>query len=111
MFTLESLFTISMQQRYGITGIEVTTRAKHVYNFVDERNKLVCQAQPVLVFYFKNARIEKAMPMVVKGEWITGSAGIAMKRIFAECAWDAIGIESYIKKTVADLRDNELVRG
>lgn len=111
MFSLDSLFVISMQQRYGVTGIEITTRPKHVYSFVDERGKLLGQMQPVLVFLYKNARVEKALPMKVEGEWIEGSHGIAMQRIFAVCAWGPNDIESYIKSTVADLRDNELVRG
>lgn len=111
MFTLETFFVLSMQQRYGISGLEVTTLARHAYRYLDERKKLVTVAQPVLIFSFGNAAVEKAMPMTVKGEWVSGSAGVAMQRIYAECAWDARDIEAYISKTVADLRDNQLVKG
>ena len=111
MFTLETFFVLSMQQRYAISGLEVTTLARHAYRYLDERKKLITVAQPVLVFSFGNAAVEKAMPMAVKGEWITGSAGIAMQRIYAECAWGSQDIEAYISQTVADLRDNQLVKG
>jgi hypothetical protein len=111
MFTLESLFVIAMQQRYGISGLEVTTHPKHVYRHLDERRQLVTVARPVLVFTFGNATVEKALPMLLRTEWITGSAGIAMLRIFAECEWSAEDIEAYIGQTVADLHDNHLVKG
>ena len=111
MFSFESFFVISMQQRYGISGLEVTTRAKHFYRYLDERKRLITVARPVLRFCFMNAVVEKAMPMALKSEWITGSAGIAMQRVFAECAWEARDIEAYIASTVADLRDNALVKG
>lgn len=112
MFSLESFFVISTQQRYGISGLEVTTRPRYFYRYLDERgDRLVTVARPVLVFTFGNATVEKAMPMCFKAEWITSRTGIATKRLFPECEWGTKEIEAYIKKTVADLRDNELVKG
>ena len=111
MFTAEAFFVIAMQQRYGVTDLAVTTLPRHSYSYIDEQHKLITVAKPVLVFGYKNVRVEKAMPMVLQAEWVTGSAGVAMQRVFAVCDWTADDIEAYISKTVADLRDNDLVKG
>ena len=109
MFTPDSFFLISLQQRYGISELEITTLPKHTFRYPDEQQKPVCVARPVLRFRYGNAVVEKAMPMRIKAEWIT--SGIARQRIHAECEWGPRDIEGYISKTVADLRDNDLVKG
>lgn len=111
MFSVDALFVMSMQQRFRVAAIEITTRARHVYKYLDETGKLCCVAVPVLIFAYENAVVEKALPMRVKGEWITGSHGVAMQRIVAECAWTHVEIEKYISESVANLRDNILSKG
>lgn len=112
MFSLETFFVLSTQQRYGISGLHITTRPQHVYRYLDERgDRLVTVARPVLVFAFCNATVEKAMPMRLRVEWFTSRTGIATRRLFPECEWGTKEIEAYIGHIVADLRDNQLVKG
>jgi hypothetical protein len=111
MFTTDEFFNLAMQQKHGITGLHVTTRARFVYGYLDELGRLCRCMQPVLVFTYCNASVEKAMPMVVKDEWLQGSAGVSMRRVWADCAWTADDIDKYIGEKVAALRDNRLVRG
>jgi hypothetical protein len=111
MLTLETMFVLAMQQRYGVTGLEVTTHPKHVYSHLDEHRQLIKVARPVLRFDVGRITIEKPMPMALKAEWIEGSAGVAMQRVFAECEWNALDVENYIRQAVADLSDNLLVKG
>lgn len=111
MLTADSLFVMSLQQRFGVYSVELTTQAKHFYRYVDETGKLITVMIPVFIFCYENARVEKALPMQVKPEWITGSHGVAMQRIVAECAWSQVDIEKYVSETVANLRDNILAKG
>lgn len=110
-FTPDGFFTIAMQQKHGIANLHVSTRVRFSYTYLDEEGKARTVMQPVLCFSFGNAEVEKAMPMRVKQDWITGTAGVAMQRLFAECAWSADDVDKYIGSTVADLRDNLLVKG
>ena len=111
MFKPDEFFTIAMCQKHGITGLHVTTRPRFIFDYLDELGRLNRCMQPVVVFRYFNAEVEKAMPMVVKDEWLTGSAGVAMRRVWAECAWTADDIDKYIGEKVADLREKRLVRG
>lgn len=111
MFTLDTFTVVALQQRYGITGLAIGTHPKHTFSHLDERRQLVTVARPVLRFAFGNARVEKLLPMALKHTWLEGDAGIATRRVYAECEWGADDIEAYVRKTVADLRDNQLVKG
>lgn len=110
-FTPDGFFVIAMQQKHGVVNLHVTTRARFAYTYLDEEGKPRTVMQPVLCFTFGNADVEKAMPMKVTQEWVTGSAGVAMQRLFAECAWTADDVDKYLGSKVADLRDNLLVKG
>jgi hypothetical protein len=107
----DALFVMSLQQRFGVYSVELTTQAKHFFRYHDEAGVPRTVMVPVLIFCYENARVEKALPMKLAQEWITGSHGVAMQRITAECAWSQVDIEKYIASTVADLRDNILVKG
>ncbi len=110
MFTPDQFFTLAMSQRYGITDLQVTTSPKVDFTYLDEANRVVRVARPILAFTYRNAEVTKLLPMAIRAEWVE-RAGVAVQRVFAVCAWGADEIEAYIKKTVADLHDNHLVKG
>jgi hypothetical protein len=111
MFTPDAFFLLSLQQRHGIGELQIITLPKHTFRYLDERQTPVTVARPVLRFRYGNAVVEKAMPMAIKAKWLQGPTGIAAQRVYAECEWGAEEIEGYIRQTVADLRDNNLVKG
>ena len=111
MFAPDKFFTISLCQRYGIRDVRMTTRARFTFTYVDLDGKPKTVAQPVLYFRYGNAEVEKAVPMRVRQEWMTGSSGVAMCTLLAEPEWSADEIEAYIRGKVADLKDNILVKG
>ena len=92
MFTVDSFFATAMWQRYGVTDLTVTASAKHTFTYQDERQQLVQVARPTLVFSYMNARVEKALPMGLRAEWITSPAGVATQRLYAVCTWTVADI-------------------
>lgn len=107
----DAIFVLAMQQRYGVCDLGVTTKASAVYTYLNEFGRAVHVAKPVLVFQFAGHKVEAVMPMRVVEDWVTGSAGVAMKRVIAECAWTADDVERCIARLVADLTDDLKVKG
>lgn len=105
MFTPDGFFLLAMIQRYGVTQLRVTT-GTYTFSYLDERNRVVTMARPILAFSVGDADIEKPLPLVVRCQWVRNRLGIATQRIYAVCEWTSVEVENYIKETVANLNNH-----